>query len=100
MRWLSPELARMMESQTVVREEGTNVAFQSISFNLKIPVKNKAIFVSPCGAQLQWYIAFESRCMQKKILLLFSFPQRFFTLPIVNISYQPPVFPMNLNYLG
>lgn len=75
MRCMTSELARMTEPEIVVREEGTNLAFQSINFNLKILVKNTAVFVTQVRAQLQWYITFESRCMQKKILLLFFSPQ-------------------------
>lgn len=61
MKWATSELARMTE--IVVREEVTNLAFQSIDFSLKILVKNNAVFVAQVGAQLQWYIAFESRCI-------------------------------------
>lgn len=53
----------MTESEMVVREVGTNVAFQSIDFNLKILLKNNAGFVAQVGAQLQWYVASESRCI-------------------------------------
>lgn len=51
MKWATSELARMTE--IVVREEGTNLAFQSIDFSLKILVKNKAVFVAQVGVQLQ-----------------------------------------------
>lgn len=51
MRWATAELARVTEM--VVREERTNLAFQSTGFNLKILVKNKAVFVAQAGAQLQ-----------------------------------------------
>lgn len=51
MKWVTAELARVTEM--VVREEGTNLAFHFVRFNLKILVKNKPVFVAQAGAQLQ-----------------------------------------------
>lgn len=44
MRWATSELARMTESEMVVRE------VQSTDFNLKSLVKNSAVFVAEVGA--------------------------------------------------
>lgn len=54
----------------VVREEGTNLAFLSINFNLKILVKNSAVFVAQVGNSLT--LLLKVGIYKKKPLLIFS----------------------------
>lgn len=54
----------------VVREEGTKLAFLSINFNLKILVKNSAVFVAQAGNSLT--LLLKVGIYKKKNLLIFS----------------------------